>query len=50
MRRIARWIGCTTGWWHARCRWTDAGIVCIDCGYEKSRAEHLADLHAGGGW
>ncbi len=46
----ARWIGCTTGCYHLRCLWTDEGIHCVDRGYFKSKAEHQADLHAGGGW
>ena len=26
------------------------GIRCETCGFFKSKAEHQADLHAGGGW
>ena len=48
--RFIRWIGCKTGLFHLRCLWLDDGIHCVDCGYFKSKAEHLADLHAGGGW
>lgn len=35
---------------HLRCSWEDDGIHCIDCGYFKSKEQHLADLHSGGGW
>ncbi len=48
---IIRWVGCTTGFYHLRCLWTDEGIQCVDCGYFKDKAEHMADMHAGsGGW
>lgn len=35
---------------HLRCKTDDHGITCIDCGYFKSKYEHIADLNAGGGW
>ena len=35
---------------HLRCRYEEDGIHCVDCGFFKSRAEHLADMEAGGGW
>ena len=35
---------------HRRCKATDKGIVCLDCGYFKDKYTHQADLHAGGGW
>lgn len=50
MKRLLRWIGCKTGWYHLRCCWTENGVVCVDCGSVKNRAEYLADLNAGGGW
>ena len=35
---------------HTRCIWLTEGYRCVDCNYFKSKAEHMADLHAGGGW
>lgn len=35
---------------HIRSEWKSDGIHCEDCHFFKSRAEHQADLHAGGGW
>lgn len=35
---------------HRRCLWKSDGIHCVDCGWFKSKSEHQADLHAGGGW
>lgn len=35
---------------HRRCKYDEEGITCLDCGYFKSKYEHQADLHAGGGW
>ena len=48
--RLIRWIGCVLDLYHLRCVWESEGIRCVDCGYFKGKAEHLADLHAGGGW
>jgi len=48
--KFLRWLGCKTGLRHARCLWKSDGIHCVDCGYFKSWAEHMADMHAGGGW
>jgi len=45
--RLLRWLACHMGW-HLRCVRRDDGFHCIDCGYFKSKAEYLADLHAGG--
>ncbi len=42
--------GLTFGLVHLRTKWGEEGITCIDCGYFKSKFEHTADLHAGGGW
>lgn len=35
---------------HTRCTISDEGISCLDCTFHKTRYEHIADLHAGGGW
>lgn len=35
---------------HMKTLWKDDGIHCVICGYFKDKAEHQADLHAGGGW
>jgi hypothetical protein len=50
LNRLIIWFGCKTGLYHLRCKWDDKGITCVDCGYHKTKYEHLADLHAGGGW
>ena len=48
--RFLRWVGCSTGLYHRRCKWKHDGIHCVDCGHFKSKFEHMADLQAGGGW
>jgi len=50
LAQFIRWIGCTSGLFHLRCLWKEEGIYCVDCEFFKSKAAHLADLHAGGGW
>ena len=35
---------------HLRTVWEEDGIHCVDCGFFKDKAEHQADMHAGGGW
>lgn len=35
---------------HLHAVWGDKGITCDDCGFFKSKYEHQADLHVGGGW
>ena len=47
---ILRKIGCITRLYHLRTKWDDKGIHCVDCTFFKSKGEHQADLHAGGGW
>ena len=50
VRKMFRKILCKIGI-HKRCKTNKSGdLLCIDCGYVKSRFEHQADLHAGGGW
>jgi hypothetical protein len=50
LKKIFCWVGCVSGLWHLRCVRSDEGITCIDCSMFKTKAEHQADLHAGGGW
>ena len=50
LKRLIRKIGCLTGLYHLRCVWEEDGIHCVDCDHTKSKYEHMADLHAGGGW
>lgn len=40
----------TFGTIHIRAEWKDDGIHCVDCGFFKDKATHMADMHAGGGW
>ncbi len=35
---------------HLRAEKRDDGFHCVDCGFFKSKHEHLADMNAGGGW
>ena len=35
---------------HLRTKVGVDGIYCVDCGYFKDKASHMADMHAGGGW
>jgi len=43
-------LGCKTGLYHLRTTKDDDGIHCVDCPFFVSKSQHLADLHAGGGW
>lgn len=35
---------------HLKTQKLEDGFHCVDCGFFKSKEEHMADLHAGGGW
>jgi len=48
--RIIRKFGCLTGLYHLHARWDEYGITCEDCGSFTSKAEYMADMHAGCGW
>lgn len=42
--KIRCFLGCH------RVVWEEDGLHCVDCDFFKSKAEHMVDLHAGGGW
>ncbi len=46
--RFFRWVCCHLGY-HRRCLWETEGYRCVDCGYFRSKAEVMADWHAGFG-
>jgi hypothetical protein len=48
--KIIRLGFCKTRLVHFHAEWKSDGIHCADCGFFKSKSEHQADLHAGGGW
>lgn len=49
LKKVFRLIGCKTGMWHS-VKWEKEGLRCRHCGYFKSKAEHMADMHAGASW
>ena len=43
------WYICCHLGLHWRCLFEEEGVRCIDCGYFRSKAEVMADWHAGFG-